>query len=599
MLVRKTPRDYQIENVDCLFNYFKEKTGNPLSVMPTGTGKSLCIAMFIEQAIKLYPTTRILVVTHSKILIQQNVKELRSWWPNAPIGINSSALKRRDYYRQVTYAGIASVFRDAKLFKHIDLVIVDEAHLVSTKESTMYASFFADLKLINPYLKIIGYTATPYRQGQGLLTDNGLFTDICFDISSLEAFNRLLAEGYLAPLIPKRTKLQLDVSSVGLGNDGDFIKAKLQEAVDRYDITISALQEAIELGAERSKWLIFASGVEHCEHIVEILAQLGISSRSVHSKQKDEINQEVLDLLRDGVIQAVVNNNCLTTGFDMPDIDLIIILRPTRSTSLWVQMLGRGTRPVYAPGFDLTTTEGRLNAIKYGGKQNCLVLDFAANSQALGPINDPVLPKKKGDKTGPAPIKTCEYCGTYVHPSVRICPTCGNDFPVHVKISGDAATDELIKANLDDVAKFENFFINHITFARHYKLNSKPSIKVTYFCGKRSFTEFLCVEHGLEPDASRAEQWARRQFEKWWNKRTDIIAPVTIENTLHALDTLKHATHIRVHVNKKYPDIVDYCFDGTCFGTSSGSVSSPTIDISDTANADVRKIIHDLKLQLK
>lgn len=600
LVVKKQPRAYQVEAVDCIFNYFGEKAGNPLVVMPTGVGKSLVHAMFIERALKQYPTCRIISATHSKILIKQNVKELRAWWANAPIGINSAALKQRDYYRQIMFVGIASVFKDANIFRHIDLVLVDEAHLVGQKESGMYMTFINGLKAINPHLKIIGLTATPYRAGQGLLTDNGIFTDICFDISSMEAFNRLLDEGYLAPLRPKKTKLQLDVSDVGLGNDGDYLKNKLQEAVDRYDITISALQEALEVGHDKNKWLIFGSGIEHCEHISEILNELGVSNCVIHSKKSDTENDKALELFRDGTIRAAINNNSLTTGMDIPDIDLIVMLRPTRSTNLWVQMLGRGTRPVYASGFDLSTIEGRLLAIEYGGKPYCLVLDFASNSEVLGPINDPVLPRKKGDKAGTAPIKTCQWCGTYVHPSVKICPTCGEEFHSIVKIQTSASEIELIKQNIADLAKYEDFYINHITFGVHHKLGAKDSIKVTYFSGKRNFTEYLCVEHAQDKaTCNNAEQWARRRFEKWWRKRTDLFCPVKIDDTLRMLDHITHPTHIKVHINKKYPEIVDYCFDGSCFGTSSRVDIPPTIDIGSTANIDVRKIIKDLKISLK
>ncbi|MEQ1724176.1 MAG: helicase-related protein, partial [Pseudobdellovibrio sp.] len=327
---------------------------------------------------------------------------------------------------------------------------------------------------------------------------------------------------------------------------------------------------------------------------------LGVSNCVIHSKKSDTENDKALELFRDGTIRAAINNNSLTTGMDIPDIDLIIMLRPTRSTNLWVQMLGRGTRPVYASGFDLSTIEGRVLAIEYGGKPYCLVLDFASNSDVLGPINDPVLPRKKGDKAGTAPIKTCQWCGTYVHPSVKICPTCGEEFHSIVKIQTSASEIELIKQNVADLAKYENFYINHITFGVHHKLGAKDSIKVTYFSGKRNFTEYLCVEHAQDPvTCNNAEQWARGRFEKWWRKRTDLLCPVKIDDTLRLLDHIEHPTHVKVHINKKYPEIVDYCFDGSCFGTSSRVEIAPSIDIGSTSNIDVRKILKDLKSSLK
>src|SRR4029079_8138707 len=108
--------------------------------------------------------------------------------------------------------------------------------------------------------------------------------------------------------------------------------------------------------------------------------------------------------LRAGEVRALVNNNILTTGYDDPTIDLIMVLRPTMSVVLWVQMLGRGTRPVFPPGYDSETLEQRMAAIMASGKFDCLVLDYAGNTRRLGPINDPVIPappKSKGTRDAP------------------------------------------------------------------------------------------------------------------------------------------------------------------------------------------------------
>ena len=540
-------------------------------VMPTGTGKSLSMAIFAADAIRQYPQTRIINATHNSILVEQNYKKLLEWWPSAPAGINSAKLKRRDYYRKVTFATIGSVYKDAKVFGHTDLVLVDEAHTVGQKATGMYRQFFSDLQDINPYIKFIGYTATPYRQGQGMLIDDGLFTDYAFDISDLESFNRLIDEGYLKPLLPKRTDLQLDVSDVQISNTGDYNEKQLQIAVDKEEITRRALSETLEVAKDRNHWLIFASGTDHSDHICGILNSIGISSRSVHSKKANAENTESLELFKAGKIKCLVNNNCLTTGFDAPFIDLIVILRPTRSTNLWVQMLGRGTRPWFIDGFDLNTIEGRLSSIFYSGIHNCMVLDFAANVELLGPINDPVLPRKKGDKKGEAPVKICPNCNTYHHVSVRKCQ-CGYIFPEIVKLKENASETLLIKPTIENIPEYKTFKVDHITFGRHIKQLSKDSLKISYFCGKRVFTEYVCIEHD-------AGQWARREAEKWWKKRCDLICPVTIEIALQLIDSINHATHIKVHVNKKYPEIIDHCFDGTNFNTENTNNLKPTVEI--------------------
>ena len=173
--------------------------------MPTGTGKSLVIAGFLESIYRQYPMQKVLVLTHVKELIEQNCEKLLALWPTAPAGVFSAGLKRKDIHDRIIFAGIASIAKHAEKFGCVHLVIIDEAHLVSPSEETMYHKFLAALRVVNPHIKVIGLTATPWRLGQGKITEDGIFTDVCFDITSISAFNRLIQEGYLSPLIPRRT----------------------------------------------------------------------------------------------------------------------------------------------------------------------------------------------------------------------------------------------------------------------------------------------------------------------------------------------------------------------------------------------------------
>ena len=185
------PRDYQDAAVDSIFHYFTCHSGNPLVVLPTGTGKSVVIGEFIRQAFEKYPQTRVMKLTHVKEIIEQNLDKLLTIWPTAPAGVYSAGLGRKEKHLPITFGGVGSVARATPdHFGRIDLLIIDECHLVSPNESTMYQKVIQGLKDLNPYLKVIGFTATPYRLGHGMLTDEGgLFTDICFNASELEAFN--------------------------------------------------------------------------------------------------------------------------------------------------------------------------------------------------------------------------------------------------------------------------------------------------------------------------------------------------------------------------------------------------------------------------
>ena len=165
-------RPYQTEAVQSIWNYFQDGgTGNPVVAMPTGTGKSVVIARFLQSVYERFPGQRIVLLTHVKELIQQNYEKLMSMWPFAPAGVYSAGLRRKDVGKPITFAGIQSVWRKPEIFGRVDLIIVDEVHLVPMTKMTMYQKFLNALLQVNPHLKMIGLTATPWRLGQGLITD--------------------------------------------------------------------------------------------------------------------------------------------------------------------------------------------------------------------------------------------------------------------------------------------------------------------------------------------------------------------------------------------------------------------------------------------
>ena len=593
-------RPYQTEAVESIWEYFRtHPVGNPLVAMPTGTGKSVVIARFLQSVMTQYGGQRILVLTHVKELIQQNYEKLMMLWPFAPAGIYSAGLNQRNMSQPITFAGIASVARKWAAFRHIDLVLIDEAHLMSPNDQTMYRTFLAGLQSINPRLRVIGLTATPWRMGHGHLIDPyedakgnllpPLFTDVCFDITGLEAFNRLIHEGYLVPLVPKRPKLILETDGLHK-RGGEFIEKEMQEKFDRDEITEAALREAMEYGHDRKHWLVFASGTDHADHICDMLNTLGVPAGCVHSKRAGR-DQTIADF-KAGKIRALVNNNVLTTGFDFPGIDFIIILRATGSVVLWVQILGRGIRPVYVGPFDLNTMEGRWAAIEASGKLDCLVMDFARNSKTLGPVNDPVIPKAKGKGGGEAPVKVCEVCDTENHASVKYCGGqpfktalgCGAEFLFQVKFAEEAATDELIKIDEPVVKVFK---VDSITIDRHEKEGSPPMMKVSYYCGYKSYTDFICVEH---------TNFAGRKARKWWAERTDVPMPATTDEAINIADKVLAApTHLRVWTNKKYPEIMQFCFDGTAFGTEEASGFVPDIENREILSAQRAALVYNVE----
>lgn len=523
-------RYYQQEALDALYNYFlTHPNGNPLICLPTGTGKSVLPAAFIYGIMRRWPNQRFGMITHVKELIEQNAEELLKLWPEAPLGIHSAGLKQRDYAHPIIYGGVKSMKKRPDLFGRFDIIFIDEAHLLSNDSESDYQVLLALFKLANPNLKIVGMTATKFRMGMGLLTENGIFTDIIYDKTDLEGFNEILAAGYMAPLIPVPTRTEIDVSSVSV-QKGEFVATQLQGAADKAEITYKALQEGAHAGENRKSWLIFASGIEHAEHIAEQLGAFGVDCAPVHSQRPSDYNDAAIKAFKANQLRAIVNYGKLTTGFNHRGIDLILDLRPTMSVPLHVQKNGRGTR-----------TED--------GKENCLVMDFARNVPRLGPINDPKIPQKKGAGTGEVPIKTCDGCGAYNHTTARTCCKCGKEFSFKVKIIDKAGTDELIRAAaVEPTPIIETFNVNYAIYAKHDgRFGKPPTLKATYFTNGLAFKEFVCLEH-----AGMAGKVAR----DWWRKRHKEEPPKTVDEALNFVSQLRAPRIIRVHVNKQYPEIL-------------------------------------------
>ena len=548
-------RPYQNDAVDSVFEYFNSNNdGHPLVAMPPGTGKSLVIASFLKQVLERWPNQKILCITHVKELILQNYSKLITLWPGAPAGIHSASLNQKDLHSKIVFGGIGSVYRKASAFGKINLVVIDEAHLVNSRSNTMYAKFIGDLKRHNKYLRVIGLTATPFRLGQGMLTDGGIFTDVCYDLTTMRQFNKLIAELYLVPLIGKPQKLKLDVSNVNV-QAGDFVLKDLQLAVDKEAITKKALEDSLPMLQQRNKWLIFTTGIDHTEHVSKIANDMGISCAPIHSKLTKEQRDTRIKAFREGQITALANNNILTTGFDDPTIDFILNLRPTESPVLWVQMMGRGTRPVFDTmgNHDLNTYEGRFNALL---KKNCIVHDYGANTERLGPINGIQVPgrKRKGAKR-PPPVKTCPMCDTYNHISARICINCDYEFQFENKLTLDASEANIVQL---EEFKISTFKVDEIAYKRHAKIGKPDSLRVIYTCGVRTFDEYFCLQH---------KGYVAKKARDKMRKRIDGNPPVTVTEALALAEKLKKPTHLRIWLKARgYNEILNYDWEGTDFG---------------------------------
>lgn len=557
------PRDYQHAAVNYLWQAFAERSGvvNPLLVMPTGVGKASTLGMIIKDIYANWPNTgRVIVLTHVKELVDQDAKSIRWVWPNVSMSIYSSGLGEKDLSGKVIVAGIQSFVNVAHLVENPSVVLIDEAHMIPMSADTTYRKTLDILRAANPKLVCIGLTATPFRMKGGHLLDCGLFNHIACDFSSREKYVRFVKEGYLARLTTKPAKIQFDLSGVE-EVAGEYNMGQLAKAVDRLELTEACCQEIMLKGADREKWLIFASSIEHAEHIADILNDKGIRTGVVHSKAKGR--DDTIREFKTGNMRALVNMGVLTTGFDFPQIDLLVLMRPTKSSGLHVQMLGRGTRPVYAPGYDLTTIAGRLAAILAGSKASgCLVLDFARNIENLGPINDPVVPvsnkkkKKSGSSgSGDLPVKVCPKCESYCATRVRECEDCGYEFPMSaVDLDRQASTAEAMADECDSIVT-EELAVTSVNYSLYQKPGKPASICATYSCGLMVYKQWLCFEHVGS---------ARGMAKKWWHANignNTTIPPVTSVEFLGRRAELRKPAKLTVWIKKKgAPEILNQIY---------------------------------------
>ena len=534
-------RPYQEAAITAIYDYFAGKSGHPLVVIPTAGGKSIVLAAFVQGVLRQWPDQRILIVTHVRELIAQNHAEMLGLWPDAPAGIYSAGLGKREIGARILFAGIQSIHRRAYDVQQCDLVLIDEAHLIPRASDTMYRRFLDTLARINPHLKVIGFTATPYRLDSGMLHqgDGRLFTDIAYEVSIRD----LITEGYLCPLVSKATELTLDVGGVG-SRGGEFIASQLQAAVDRDPITHAAIDEIIAHGEGRKSWLAFCSGVDHARHVAAALGERGISCATIFGDTPAGERDRIIASFKRGEIRALASMGVLTTGFNAPAVDLIAMLRPTKSPGLYVQMAGRGTR--LAPG-----------------KENCLVLDFAGNVARHGPI-DAVRPQAPGEGEGAPPSKICPDCNSILPAAVRVCPDCGHCFPPpELKVQATATTLAILSTTRAQWTP-----VTDVRLSRHEKPGKPPSLRVDYQCGLNWHSEWVCFEH---------TGYAREKAAVWWRARSTAPVPRSVAAALAATDLLRKPSAIEVRPSGRFTEIVNYRFN-PCPTPTRASAPSATVN---------------------
>ena len=331
-------RDYQQEAVDYAVAFFTDNTikWNAMEVLPTGSGKSLIIAGIVKEI-----DEPVLVFQPTKEILEQNVDKARSY--GIEISIYSASANSKEISR-LTYATIGSAINNVHLFEQFKHIIIDECHFVNPKKG-MYKRFLEALGKI----KVLGLTATPYRlstdgYGGSILkfltrTRPKVFKSLIY----YSQISDLLEAGYLSKLeyfnIPGFERQYLRMNSTGADYTDASVKAyyKLSNFDTKLLETINVL-----LDDNRTRILVFTRFIAESEHVKNNISACEI----VTSKTKPKERESIINRFKSGEIKVIANVGVLTTGFDYPELDTIVIARPTMSLALYYQMTGRGMRPM-------------------------------------------------------------------------------------------------------------------------------------------------------------------------------------------------------------------------------------------------------------
>lgn len=526
-------RDYQLGAIDATRAWFRSHQGSPVIVHPTGSGKSVTIAGLCQMAVDA--GSRVLVLTHVGELVEQLGEKLKSMLEPELVGIYSAGLGSRDTEEPVVVAQVQSAFRKPEAFGHRDLVVVDEAQMVPLTGTGMYRSLLGSLRDGSPGLKLIGFSATPYRLDSGLIYGEGeqyLFTGVSHEVSVSE----LIRERLLCPLVNRAgsRNARPDLRGVAM-RGGDFVPAQLGEAATAGNIVELAVADALPKLESRCSVLWFCCTVAHAEQVADALRGRSENAAVIHGDTPSRDRVRIVEEFKAGDLRHLVNCQCLTVGFDAPGIDGIVMLRPTASPGLYAQMAGRGLR--IAPS-----------------KEDTLLLDFAGNIARHGPI-DQIRPRRKLREDR----ETRCGCGEEYASHLGACPFCGKE-PVGQAgrtichgIQSDEESEPLFAAIRRPVR------VRSVAYAYHSpKSGKEPSLRVTYRTDcptAPSVSEWVRLQ-------TFYPAWQRKVAADWWRARSVLPVPRSVDEAVRIARTgcLLEPTGIvlEFRANELYPKVRGY-----------------------------------------
>lgn len=480
--------EHQIDAKNDIINHLHNSQEKAICVISGAGGKSIIIASIAEY-ISQFEGYRILIVTHRKELLTQNIGKIK----HHSLGLVSASLDKYEYEADIIVGGIQTIYNKAHLLGKRHLIIIDECQALSnnSQDNTRY------WQLINsfPMAKVVGFTALHYRLADGLLT----WGTVCHFTS----YKTLLERGLVTPL---SNKICLDpnlkdVKKLG----GDYVGSDFADkCLSNPDVLRKTAQKCYQVFTQKNlkKMIGFAPTVEYANKIgyalheagFKIWGSDGLTGVLTGENTPDERN-EILRRHKEGEFNALVNIQILTEGYDDPDLDMLANWRATQSLSLHHQMLYRLVRLADKNIWNIPTAEERLKAIANSSKPMAYVLDFAGNLKAHGGLLDTtwqfldgkIIQKGKAKKN-----KACPACEESVPITSQSCPSCNYVF---LKEQKDINVDEDYDDETDINAPkkpIKTYYVTDIKYFPDWESSKgNKMLKVYYFCGKFKVPEYV------------------------------------------------------------------------------------------------------------
>jgi len=522
-------RQYQQEALDTIISAIPVQN-NILTMAATGAGKTIIFCKLIESLLSQWPKIRIGILAHRRELIGQAQDKLIKVWPQAPIGIAcASTGVSVDTERPVVIGSIQTLVRRVEETEPFDIIIVDEAHRIPPmNKKSQYQIWLSAMKKYNPNVRVLGFTATPFRLGHGYIygdikkpENENLFQSLSYRIG----IKKLQDLNYLTQYRAKEVvNIQSELKSVRVS--GDFNIRDLSDVMSKQEHVGSAVSAVEKYAPDRKRIVVFCVTIDHAEKVKKAF---GGQAAAVHSKMPLAQRDMILRQFEAGRIRVLCNVGVLTEGWDSPAVDCVVMCRPTKSAALYVQMIGRGLRP-------------------HPDKTDVLILDLSSNCSVHGDPDSPHVPIPNRNGNSDPIFKCCPQCFELNPVGAKICKSCGYEWPVEVKEQN--GTPEMKDVIFNRKPESMVMEIQHSTIEDFISKKGNRMLKLSLACRLPDSVVTNWVNEFFDFEGN-ASGWTKGKARRVWGALVGTEPPESVDEAMNRQGELIMSLPDKIEVIEK------------------------------------------------